>query len=167
VDYFQKNLEQVKLQLGVTENVICAIEATVGASFVGVATAKIGALALTSEQLIFRGGGSFFGFQQITLPLNSISQVDLKTEHIQGVGVLPLKGTMISVAHGGGIQSFGVTGANGIEEFMLAVSKAIGSAKLPHSQIGLSEELARLKELFDAGALTEDEFISAKSKLLN
>jgi hypothetical protein len=164
MDYFAKNIEILKSQLESGDEIESAIQVNVAAQFMGQLTYKIGALALTKKHLIFQGGGSFFGYQNITFPVAQITAINLKTEHIRGSALI--KGTMISVFHGGGVQRYSTNRTPKVEDFVAQVAAKIGTPDSKIRSNSFVDELRNLKELFDAGVLNEAEFQSGKQKLL-
>lgn len=152
-----KAIRAIKGSLGAGEGIIAAVWAQDSGN------GARGALVLTNLRLIY-SGGAWFGAgtnQEWRLPqLIGISATKtLRTEHIE-------------INAGGPVVKFLVQYRESmpfVEKVNTELLRLMSSSAQPKTKSGgggLGESLEKIADLFDRGLLSEDEFLSAKRRLL-
>ena len=154
-------IESIRDSLGSSEKILASVAATRVER--GNSGTERGALVVTSQRLIYSGGAWFGAGTNLEwrLPqLNGIAATkNLAFEHIE-------------INAGGAVVKFLVQYGEAkpfVAQSNRALSEIVSSSAQPESKSGggdLGESLAKIADLFDRGLLSEDEFLSAKRRLL-
>lgn len=156
---FEKALEAVKSSLAAGESILASIRATRVEQ--GNSGTERGVLVVTSERIIYRGSALFgigtsidWRFTQ----LNGIAATkSMMFEHIELNG----GGSVVKfLVQYGEAQPF----ASQANQAMAKVGSSMPSGEPTE---GLAAELSKLADLFSKGLLSEEEFATAKRKLIS
>lgn len=164
---FDKSLQLVKESLRAKEYVLDSVWASrVGQ---GGTASDTGALVVTSERIIYQGTALFGTGSSLEWRLGSLNGIATEKS---------VTWEYVEVNGGGAIAKFKVEYGEG-KRFVASANRAISnvsntqtmSQPAPPQQVlinqnSLAEELSKLADLFSQGLLTEEEFASAKRKLI-
>lgn len=113
---------------------------------------KKAVLAATATRVVFASGGLLGGATEVVY-YDKIKDIEVARGHIEGE---------ISVDG----RKFGRVRADTIQPFMDTINQLRVKKEAPASRGDVAAELEKLKSLFDAGALSEEEFVAAKRRVL-
>lgn len=154
-----KALEAVESSLGAKEVILGSINATRVEK--GNSGTERGVLVATSERIIYRGSALFGAGTSIEwrfTQLNGIAATkSLMLEHVEVNG-------------GGSVVKFLVQygeAQNFVFKANQAMAKASSSQPSEELNNGLATDLSKLADLFSKGLLSEEEFATAKRKLIS
>lgn len=107
--------------------------------------------------------------RRIQIPFNNISSVDTD---ISILGRLLNYGTIMVKANNSNVN-IGFKSINDPEEIKRLIEQGIAKVKetsaheQPTARIGIADEISKLQQLKDSGSITDEEFNTEKSRLLN
>lgn len=123
-------------------------------------------MASTNKRVILIDCGMIIGKKQMEIPLNQINAISFKT------GIFLSK---IIISHGSGSMTMENVRKGSERFFVDATNKAMREYGTPVQQVvvktemtqfSVADEIIKLKNLLDCGALTQEEFDTQKKKLL-
>lgn len=162
---YEKNLELIEAALEDGEKIQSSIIASIQDAKVQSKFGLLGALVFTNLRVIFRGGGMLTGRESRDIRLSAITSIDGSAT--SSMALLRMKG--MTIRYSGGDVEFLLNHA-AADEFLksarLLVQQSASTAPRASSS-GVADELEKLGALLEKGLIDQDEFKSAKAKLLS
>lgn len=157
----EKAIESIRASLGSEEKIVASVLATRVER--GNSGTERGALVVTNQRLIYSGGAWFGAGTNLEWRLQQLNGIaatkNLAFEHIE----INAGGAVVKfLIQYGQSKPFVAQANRALAD--LNTSSAQGDSKSDGGDLG--ESLAKIADLFDRGLLSEDEFLSAKRRLL-
>lgn len=158
---YDKHLALLTAALHPGEQIVDSVSATVTTSLTSTSGTTSGALAATSERLVF-SGSYLFSKDQRSWPWAQVSSMDFQQSML-------LAHITVTAATSAG--RFLVAKGDRTKRFLDVAQQLMLQSRTPAAVPAVAapstvDELAKLAELHRAGALTDDEFATAKARLL-